>query len=471
MFRKINFDSSVLIGHLFFLVYILFTVIFYKERVIFYDSSFHLFKIINFDSYSIEASRYSSFFVQTIIVLGLQLGLSLKLMVLLYSVSYPIIFYICFLICVYVFKHLPSALIMIFSLVVGQGHVWFCPIADTHQTLVFCALFYGWLNFQATMKTGVLSLSVSALLALLCLYSHPVSVFVLTFVTVYHLSLQKKIYKPLPVIIGCMVVLYLVVKLYTTPANSYEGSFFTNVRNFTQVLPGFFSLSPFKFIAKMYIGTYFLPTLFGIASVIILVRQKQIKALWVFILGIAGLFLVTIVSYYQGDSDVQMERAFMPIVFFGFFPVAHFFAGEMEGFNMSKWVAPTVVCAILLLGLAHIKSIGRLYSSRISNLYELLDRTKGSDGAKFLVTEQDLKDLPVITWTLPFETMCLSALNNPDEAKTLYMTKTAFNADIKRSPSLFLGPDFWPVWDSKKFDKRYFNLKEGQYLYLPADEK
>ena len=73
-------------GHLYFLVLLVLAGIFYKERVLYADSAWQIYKIINFSSFNIEAGRYGTVLTQIITLFAVRQELPLRF-VILYRIS------------------------------------------------------------------------------------------------------------------------------------------------------------------------------------------------------------------------------------------------------------------------------------------------------------------------------------------------------------------------------------------------
>jgi len=81
----------------FFILFFL-SIFFYQERVIYFDTAFQLFKIINFQDFNLEAHRYSTLITQVPVLLGLKIfHLPIKWLMIILSASYILIFFIVYL--------------------------------------------------------------------------------------------------------------------------------------------------------------------------------------------------------------------------------------------------------------------------------------------------------------------------------------------------------------------------------------
>ncbi len=84
--------ALIIIGHFSFLILFFLSIFYYKQRIVFIDTVFQFFKIVNFGQFNIEAGRYSAVFSQIPLLLGVKAHLSLRLLMLIYSISFIAIY-------------------------------------------------------------------------------------------------------------------------------------------------------------------------------------------------------------------------------------------------------------------------------------------------------------------------------------------------------------------------------------------
>ena len=124
-------------GHLFFFVLLLFSIYFYKERILFTDSAFQYFKIINFEKINIEASRYGAILPQLPTVLFSKLGLNIKLLPIIFSCSFVLLYYAIYVITVHLLKNAETGFIILLVLTACISQSFFHPVTETHQSPCF----------------------------------------------------------------------------------------------------------------------------------------------------------------------------------------------------------------------------------------------------------------------------------------------------------------------------------------------
>ena len=179
-------------GHLFFGIFLVFSVLFYLERTVFLDGAYYLFDIIQSGTPNISG-RYSALLTQILPWLAILLGLPLKVVLLLYSISFTLVFYLIYLLCVYRLKSDAAGIAIILSLCLCVRDSFYYPVSEIFLGLVLSALFFAWLYHQKDRQTSRLRWwGTAMLLILLCYYAHAVTVFTMLFSLGFYMIDQKK---------------------------------------------------------------------------------------------------------------------------------------------------------------------------------------------------------------------------------------------------------------------------------------
>ncbi len=110
------YGFTAVTGHIFFLVLLLFSVFFYRERMLYSDPAFFSFLVIDGNDYSVALGRWGTVLSQAIPLFALQHGVSLEHFLQLYSASFILVYYLVFLIIHYGFKNASGSWMLILSL-------------------------------------------------------------------------------------------------------------------------------------------------------------------------------------------------------------------------------------------------------------------------------------------------------------------------------------------------------------------
>jgi hypothetical protein len=173
-----------------------------------------------------------------------------------------------------------------------------------------------------------------------------------------------------------------------------------------------------------------------------------------------------------GDEKIWFEEYRLLL----FFPASVSLAYHLIDLKTSRVLLPAM---LLICGILSVKGILRNYSYFHENLNyadRLIERGRTEKEKKYIICSANVPELYVDNiWSLPFETLLLSSLENPDSAVTVFATKDVDKYDdLIKDPNYFLGPD----WAVDMYDdpgcyirKEYFNLPAKGYLKLNSPQK
>jgi hypothetical protein len=470
IFAKKNKDwSFILLGHLSFLVLLIASVYYYKERILFADSAFQFFKIVNFEKINVEAYRYGAILPELPVLLAMKLGISLKLLIITYSVAFIALYYIVFLLCIKLFKNTAAGLSIIFILIMCVSESFFYPVTETHQSLIFSVLLFAILQYSSFRYSSVQILLASVVI-IISFLAHPVAIYPLAFIIGYSAIDKKQLRSTMPYALLILVIGLAIGKVILTDENSYEGKFFSELLKSPSIifeLPFAYST---KFLIKRIFGLYLWVAILELILILYLaIRKDYLKLFWQ--LGISGFFLiVTLLTYNKGDSDMLMERAFMPLALLVSIPLLKEMLDNNNQYRMLKLSFLTLIVAV---SLNRINKQGKVFRERTRFSQELMAKTAKLPNRKFIIASSELQKHHYTYWSHSFETLILSSITVNIPTQTIYpandinqLTKYTENAN-----NVFLGADFWLEWSIDDLNHKYFNLsKELPYRIVKIDD-
>jgi len=469
-FAKKNKDwAFILLGHLSFLVLLIASVYFYKERILFADSAFQFFKIVNFEKINVEAYRYGAILPELPVLLAMKLGFSLKLLIITYSVAFIALYYIVFLICIKLLKNTAAGLSIILILIMCISESFFYPVTETHQSLIFSVLLFAIFEYESFRNSLVQILLASAVI-IVSFLAHPIAIYPITFIIGYCAIDKKQLRSIMPYALLVLAIGLAVAKVVLTDENSYEGKFFSELLKSPSIifdLPFAYST---KFLIKRIFGLYLWVAILEFILILHLILKKEyLKLFWQ--LGISGFFLiVTLLTYNKGDSDMLMERAFMPLALLVSIPLLK---EMLENNNQYRMLKLTFLTLIIVVSLNRINTQGKVFRERTRFNQELMAKTAKLPNRKFIVASSELQKHHYTYWSHSFETLILSSITDNIPTQTIYpandisqLTKYTENVN-----DVFLGADFWLEWSIDNLNHKYFNLsKEMPYTIVKIDD-
>ena len=463
-----TYKTFIQIGYLILTVILIGSVYFYQERVFYTDSANQLFHMVNEKSFTIFVERYSMYLNQSLPMIFVALGSSIKTIGLSYSISFILVHILCFTICWYIFKNI-EACILILTCLIMYRHAFYHAISETYMFMAYGALFYAFLSYQVHAKmSNVLFFVISIFLILLNYFMHPVTLFTtlfaLVFIPLFYNEYRKPKYYILLVFLLCI---YL--QKFFFPGETHNTSFFDELKHADIILPNIFTSYPIHFIMHR-TNIYSLPLLLLGISTAIYVYHKKWLLLTFQLLFIIGFFLITAITFHNGDSDMSMEARFAPLYFFIALPLFAIAKENMKVFTL------TFTITILMLGysLAVIYNTGiDGYSSRLDYLTSIVNKAAITyPNKKFIVKFNDLnKDKLLVVWGSSYETMLLSTLNDPKNCVSLFIEEDNVNLreQVYTEKDLFLYTTWWAYHSQNELNKERFDLKELPYKRITSE--
>lgn len=454
---KKNFPF-LLLGHLSFIVLFVLSFLFFKERILFSDTAFQFFKIVNFEKINIEASRYGAILPELPVLFAIKLGVNLKWLIIIYSGSFVLLYYLVFNCCVYLFKNVPAGLAVIVILTVCVSQSFFHPVTETHQSLVFSILLYAILQYPG-FRYPVIQYLLATAIIVLAFFTHPMAIYPLVFIIGYVAIEKRQLRSVAPYILILIVGVLALGKVMLTNENSYEGNFFSELLKSPSAILDLPHAYSTKFFIKRIFGLYFWLAFLELALVVYLVsKRKFITLVWQ--LASSGfLLVVTLIAYNKGDSDMLMERAFMPLALF----VAVPFLNETIKYN-SKFTFLKVVLFTIIIGISlnRIYMQGKVFQVRTKFNKELLSKTVQFPNRKFIISQNTLSRHILTFWSYSFETLILSAITDEIPTQTIYSANNPQElVKYTNGPnSVFLGTNFWLEWNIQSLNPKYFDLRD-----------
>jgi len=449
----------ILIGYVFFALLFLFSIYFYKERILFSDSVFQFFKIINFEKINVEASRYGAIIPEFPVLLGIKLNLNLKLLTILYSVSFIVLYFLIFTICTYLLKNIKAgfAVILVLTLCISQS--FFHPVTETHQSLVYSVLLFAILSYE-NFNSKLLKYGLSVLSIGLAFYSHPVALYSVVFVIGYVAIDRKQLKSNEPYILLVLIVGMALTKVIMTSENSYEGKFFAELLNSPTILFDLYKASSSKFFISRLNGLYFWLAILELILLIKLIRNNQLLKLAWHLTITVFFMLITLITYHKGDANMLMERAFMPLALFISIPFLNEVATDKKKYLSAKMILLVIVVGS---GLIRIYNQGLEFKTRTEFNQNLLKKTAKFPNRKFIVSKTELDKHVITFWSNSFESLILSSIDKNVPTQTVFPSNQidALTKYTKNANSVFLGADFWLEWEINNLNTKYFRLPDN----------
>lgn len=461
------------LAHLVFLVLFVYAAVFYLIRLN-SDTSFFSFKILTFGKFNIEAGRYTSFISQIIPLIFIKLHLGLKAVLISYSVSIVLVFYGIFLLSLYAFGSIRAGLLGSLMLIVGVSDTSTYAVTEIFIGMMFSVLFYAFLEYYFKNESGFSPIRKRILLFLgiflipVCMFSHPSTMFPLLYIIVFQV-IDKKLWKSSIVYILLFVaILVYGLKYLSIDTNSYEGDQISTLGNIKGILLNFTNLNSVHFFVKfLFKGIYILPVTMFLITIFYYFLLGDFLKLGFSILGTMGFFVLLMIIFSRGDSDLGMEKNLIPLWIFIALPFIHDVL--FHDFKI-PYLKPIVYALVAVSGLASFYRAAVIYGNRASYIKEIAEFAYETTGSRKIIIDKKNLNMDKLgsVWSIANESFLMTAVDGPEHAKTIYLVGSEQELnDIDRSKSdVYLCVPFWRDWGYSGLNPDYFQLPDKPYAVL-----
>ena len=461
------------IGHLSFLLLLVLSIVFALERNLYADSSFYIFNIVNNGWFDIEHSRYSAFLTQLLPIALVKLGMSLQAVIYAYSISFILLYYGIWLIINYVLKDPYSGIALLLILILPVRENFFKPVTELHQALAWSILLYSWINNRIlknskNIKIDYKFLIITILLILLCFFSHPVSLFPILFIFTW-IVIDKKIWTDWKIYFFLALTLILFsIKFLMADNAGYEGERYSNISNLINLLPKLHTYYSWKWFMHHFFRLFLIPSLLLIAYIGFAFTKKMYLKATISVLSVIGFFIISVITFKQGDADIMMEKNFMPLSLFILIP---FTTEVLKTKRIKGYFVVSLVSILVLFSTYRTTIIGKRYSKRINYVTQIINFAKDNDIKKAIIHNKNIdKDILLISWGLSLETLVLSSLYGSENSVSIYIYNKL--TDVQKSinnPKRFLFVNWYLNRDISILNENYFLLPEKKYTIIEKE--
>jgi hypothetical protein len=461
------------IAHFVFLFLFVYAAYFYLVRL-YSDTSFFTFKILAFEKFNIEAGRYTSFLSQIIPLILIKLHAGLKTVLMGYSVSIVLVFYGIFLICLYTFSSLRAGLLATTLMFLGVSDTSMYAVTEIFIGMMFSTMFYAFLEYYfqnearfSSARKSVL-IGIGILIVPVCMFSHPSTLFPVLFILIFQ-AIDKNLLKNKVIflLIAAAVVTYG-LKYLSIDKNSYEGDQISTLNNLFSILGNFTNLNSLHFFMKfVFKGVYVLPlVLFGITLVFYSIRRDYTKLAYSFA-GTIGFFVLLMVIFSRGESDLGMEKNLIPLWIFIALPFIH----DVLFYDYKiSYLKPAIFALVVIAGLSGFYRATVIYGDRLSYIKQIIESASTTTNSKKIIIEKKNLNMDRLagTWSIANESLLISSVNGPQFSKTIYLVDNLdeINSYDMQRTDVYLCVPFWREWGYSSLNPVYFQLPREPYKVL-----
>ncbi len=458
--------ALVIIGHVFFGLQLIMSLIYYKERLLSFDAANYTFQLIYFEDFYIGHDRWISAPTQLLPLLAIKLGASLKVILMSYSASFILFYYVLFNLMVYGLRQARVGVFLALSLCLAMRYKFYGPVGEVILSIGMVGLLQAWLwreradfSWPAWVHWS-LGLGITAMIVFA---GHPFAALAVFYLLGFEMIAQRR-WKDGQTwaMIALALVGYGRKYISLQAEGSYEAGQMDNLQESFAMLSQFNTYYVFDRISWFFETEYAFPfAIFLIVVGVLCWKRHWLLALFILASHLAMLAAIMIAFAYLNDPIyILLDGYLSHLGIIWSLPIVYVFCQE------KKWWSLALLVILLGFGLDRIHEKKAFFQERLGLLEGLLETN---------VTTQDRKLLHHIDhfdwgkmwmpWAVGVETLMLTALEGPESAATLYFKQHLQDEDDQlQDPNLFLGVHYSPfIFESDSLPKHLFQLKKGLY--------
>ncbi|MEZ5043232.1 MAG: hypothetical protein R2828_25275 [Saprospiraceae bacterium] len=459
------------IGHVFFLLLMVMSIVYYKERLLSFDAANYTFQLIYFQDFYIGHDRWISAPTQILPLLAIKAGASLKTILMTYSVSFILFYYLIFNAIVYLVRQPKVGLFLALSLCLSMRYKFFGPVGEVILSIGLLALLLAWANrdrsqFPRLPRWGSLVIGL-ALMGLVVFAGHPFAAIAAFTILGFDLIQQKR-WKDREswAMIALGVLGYGRKYLDLQGDGSYEAGQMDNLQESLHMLTHFQTYYIFDRIRWFFETEYAFPFVVFLAAVGWLFWKRK-WLLGLFIIASHVLLLAAIMVAYAYLNDpiyILLDGYLAHLGMIWSLPIIFVIVQQQRIWSL------LLVVVLLGFGLDRIHHKRLFFQERMAILQNMLDEYTTDENRKVLahIDYFDWNKL-WLPWAVSIETLMMSSLEDPDQAATIYYKQHRKDEeDYLNNPHFFFSLHYDPfIFEMDSLPKHLFRLKEGYYQSIP----
>lgn len=444
------------------------SLLLYRERVLYVDSAYYAFNMINEGHPAAEHNRYAMYIYQFIPWIMLKLHAPIPAILKVFSLCHILVHALVFALLLRTRQYGLAALLAIMQ-VLSYRECFFLAVNETALAISASLMLAGLLNYYQGSRLTLMQALWYLLCVLVGMFSHPMAMVLMPFVMVYHFIRYRPDTKSKPAILIIGFILVFLVKKLTSHASSYEADLYAQLRNSFEIISHLGDVYSFNFffgefkINAYFFNIYFIPLSLAIFAIWRLRQIGQPRLLIFYILSLLGSWLLIVILFNRGDGNMFMEKNFTPWVMIALYPWIH-----LLKYESGKMPAMPVVVYVLIIGysISGIYRVAPMYRKRQQLMQQLITEKNPARAPKLLMQDSAVDhEKWLAIWALPYETLLLGkVLEVPNVTARIYRNEESVNKELGR-PDIFLGADFIPPLPATYLlNQQYFKLEEKPYL-------
>jgi len=454
--------SYKIAGYLFFATLAFFSILYWKERMLFAQSADASFHLLNFEQFYIQHGRIGALLSQLLPWVLIKLNTPMQWVLIGYSISPILLYFGVFLLTTRWMQSYSAGFLLIFLLVLGNKQLFYHPTSEVTQALAFSTLFIGWLYHNQKInphRPRLIRTAIGLLFIALSISTHPAVFPVLIFMLIHHaIHYRRYLRWPTYIYLSGMVVFFaaklLITNDYIIGENHFRALY--SLEEFLYVIP---DVKGLIFYFTRIDDLYFVSFAILIVTLIWLSLRAHRKELLLYCSYLLCFFLAVAYLFPDSSTNMQMEEIYQPLNTVILIPFIYI---------VVKPTRPTYIVKLglyLILFVASVEKIDfthKKFNRRISYLKAKLAQidTPKTILSPYNVDATTLKE----DWALAQETLLMTSYSKNNKTKTLITSEPANSGKLATHESaIFLYRDKQKQLHTTELNPTYFNLQKQRY--------
>ena len=442
------------LGHLGFLVLLIFSQVFFRERMLHFDTANYAFNLIWFGKPYIQHDRWIGWLSQVPVLAFIKGGASIETVLRVYSLVLMALPYLIFLVLVYLFRSPRGGLLLLLVQLLTIRYKFYAPVAEVVQSLTWVALALGWLmrdpgRWPVASHWNIL---VAYVLAIPLLITHPFGL--LSFGLGYliwlsadgHWRSQSAWLVPALALIGFVLLRLLGGQSFS----GYETGRLTVVREYASQLSDLPSLYVWERFWWYLQAHYPLTIVLFAGLFLVALSQKKIALALtaVVVFSVIALLAMLTHAYLNGPVYLMIDGYFAHLGL----PIALLLVLALP--KEPRPVTLLVLGILVIFSLHRIASVHTFFEKREALITGIMDQQSTPDQPKLMASMEgwDWSRLWV-PWAVGMESLLMSTLDHPDTPQTIYFLQEGESLDYAlRQKGHYIGQQGRP--ERYKYEER-----------------
>lgn len=446
-------------GTIGFLLMVLGSLFYWKERMAFTDAAYHLFHILARNEYAIQSSRFVAYFTQSFILWPSRWGAPLSVVAQLYSASFPVLYLLCFWTLTLVFRNYRLGLAyLLLSFLMTTASFFWC-LSDIIQGYAFLFIYLAFV--LRYVEQGKRLNLLHRLLMLACLvfsvFSHPLMLFSAGFIYLFFIVRYPAFRRMLLFESAVFLVLFAIKTfVFISPNDANASSAF---KSGLKLFPYLDLRANRDFLGFLVRDYYWVGILFFGALWFYLKNGKKWHAAFL-ACAFIGYVLLNNITAPGGTDQFYVENHYMGICVFVVFPFVWDMLPGMRITRVRSLFLPFAI-ATSLLGIYRHHFI---FTERVDWIEGLIGRMKSERSDKWIIRKENApQDKLFMFWGASFEVWLLSTVEEGQTYSAIIQER-----DGEFDDGLYCNTCLRTTWETFPYEKlnpRYFIFRHTSFPY------